>query len=126
MSKLVLLIEDDEDLRQSVRELLETNGYRVSCAANGVEALDALEELPEQPCLVLLDLMMPVMDGWSFLERVKEEEKWAGIPVVVSTSVPDRAPFGRPVLAKPMNVNDILSTARTLCGCRNGDPGDAS
>ena len=80
----LLLVEDDEPTRAMMRQMLEKEDWNVSEAANGVEALARMEE--NRPCLILLDLMMPEMDGFEFAERVHQNENWRGIPIVVLTA----------------------------------------
>ena len=81
----ILLVEDDHELRQSLSEALQDAGYHVDSAGNGREALDYLEE-NAPPCLVLLDLMMPVMNGWEFREEQLRRKSVAGVPVVILTA----------------------------------------
>ncbi|MEO8430437.1 MAG: response regulator [Acidobacteriota bacterium] len=81
----LLLVEDDRDLRDALCQLLSDTGYDVVCAENGREALEYLAKSPA-PCLVLLDLMMPVMNGWEFRAEQRKNEKISGIPVVVVTA----------------------------------------
>ncbi len=82
----VLVVEDDEGLRLFTRDWLEDAGYQTRCAVNGAEALDAL---PWGPDLILLDLAMPVMDGWQFLEHLRErltsDHRTVAPPVIVLT-----------------------------------------
>ncbi len=80
----VLLVEDDEPTRHMMKQMLEKQNWNVAEAANGVEALQRMEE--NRPCLILLDLMMPEMDGFEFAERVNQNEQWRGIPIVVLTA----------------------------------------
>ena len=77
----ILVVDDDPDIRDSLREVLEDEGYGTSCVANGREALDFLRS-GKRPCVILLDLMMPVMDGWQFLEEQKRDPALAAIPVL--------------------------------------------
>ncbi|MFB6351348.1 MAG: response regulator [Bradymonadaceae bacterium] len=86
MADRVLVVEDEEDLRHSVAEVLRLEGYDVSTAANGQEALEELQNGDGRPSLILLDMMMPVMDGWTFRRRQLEDPELADIPVVVFTS----------------------------------------
>ena len=81
----LLLVEDDTDLRDALREALETSGYVVECANNGREALDYLET-SAPPCVVLLDLMMPIMNGWEFRELQSRNDKISSIPIVILTA----------------------------------------
>ena len=70
----ILVVDDDPDIRDSLREVLEDEGYDVSCVGNGREALDHLKAASPRPCVILLDLMMPVMDGWQFRKEQKQLE----------------------------------------------------
>ncbi len=81
----LLLVEDDAELRQSLSELLRDSGFDVAVAENGLVALTYLEDSPP-PCLVLLDLMMPVMNGWQFREAQSRNHKISEIPVVILTA----------------------------------------
>ena len=71
----VLVVDDDEAIRAAVSELLRDEGYEVECAATGAQALEALQESPELPGVVVLDLMMPEMSGWDFLDVVRKDEQ---------------------------------------------------
>src|SRR5262245_30022682 len=82
--KSVLIVEDDPDVLEAMCFILENAGYLVATATNGAEALDCLRtEAP--PRLILLDLMMPIMDGWHFRSEQARDEKLAAIPVVILT-----------------------------------------
>ena len=84
----ILLVEDTKAIREPLAQLLRLEGYSVSCAANGVEALAFLRE--ERPDLVLLDLMMPEMDGLTFLSIVRLSSNYQGLPVMLFTSTTER------------------------------------
>jgi CheY-like chemotaxis protein len=112
----VLLVEDEEDLREMLREALELHGYQVVAAEDGRAALDALGRV-EHVCLVLLDLFMPTMDGWEFFEKMRARPELAAVPVIVHSSAPDRAPQGvTRVLQKPLRLERLLSTVAEFCG----------
>ena len=81
--KGVLVVEDDPDIRDAMSMALENDGYPVITAANGREALDVLAREQVPPGLILLDLMMPIMDGWQFLEEIREQDALSTIPIVV-------------------------------------------
>ena len=81
----ILLVEDDRDFADAMTDVLEDEGYRVVVALNGRQALDLLETRQCTPFLILLDLMMPVMDGWEFSARVRESPA-ASIPIGNTTS----------------------------------------
>jgi len=82
----VLVVEDNEVAREGLAVVLQRAGYEVALAANGREALDLLRSGP-QPQLILLDMLMPVLDGWHFLERLKREVPPQAVPVIILTSV---------------------------------------
>jgi CheY-like chemotaxis protein len=110
-SRSILLVEDDEDFRVGLAELLRSEGYLVTCAANGLEALEYLRN-GAKPNLVLLDLMMPVMSGWDFRAKMLEESALASIPVILlsaSVSEPDAASLrATAYLNKPFNLDSLL------------------
>jgi len=120
MGKIVMLVDDDDDVREVLRDFVEDLGYHPVVAANGQEALDTIRRLDELPCVILLDLMMPIMDGWQFLEKVGGDATLASIPVLISTSAPDRAPRGQKVLAKPVDLEEFVAELQTLCGRATG------
>ena len=80
----VLMVEDDPAIRSITRNILEREGWKVTEAENGREALECMEE--ERPSLILLDLMMPEMDGFEFADRVRQRPEWRFIPIVVLTA----------------------------------------
>jgi CheY-like chemotaxis protein len=112
--KTILIVEDDEDIRESLRDAFEDEGYTVRCAANGKEGLEALQRF-ERPCVVILDLLLPVMTGNEVYKAMLADPNLAEIPVIVSTSDPSRAPSGVLLLKKPLNLQTILSTINRLC-----------
>ena len=115
MVHTVLLVEDEEDLREMIRDALELNGYAVVAAKEGKEALEEIEHI-ESVCLVLLDLLMPGMNGWDFFEKLRQRPKFADVPVVIHSSVPDRAPQGvNRVIQKPLRLDGLLSVVREYC-----------
>jgi len=116
----VLIVEDDQDVSDAVGESLEDAGYGVSIAANGAIAMDALQASNDLPCLILLDLMMPVMDGEHFLKEVKKDPRLSAIPVVLLTahgSAPAKAISLGALsgLRKPIQLHELLSTVSKYC-----------
>jgi CheY-like chemotaxis protein len=87
----VLVIEDDPDIRDAVQAILECEGYDVTTADNGARALSQLRESPP-PCLIVLDLMMPVMTGWEFCVEKNKDPSLAEIPVVVVSAITTEDP----------------------------------
>lgn len=112
----ILVVEDDQDIREAVSELLELEGYTVASASNGQEGLNVLASL-RQPCLVLLDLMMPVLTGYEFLERLRVTGTISLVPVLVLTaSHVTETPAGAVgLLRKPVEMNHLLSTVARYC-----------
>ncbi len=118
----LLLVEDDPGIREALRELLTEEGYQVVTASNGREALDLLSP-DAPPCVILLDLMMPVMDGWDFAHHLHADGRYAGIPVVLVSGAGDLdvhvqalgAVAGCP---KPPDVPQFLAIVAEHCeGC---------
>lgn len=79
----ILIVEDDRDIAETLAEILEYNGYEALTAGNGKEALDKLRQVEKLPRLILLDLMMPVMDGWQFREAQSGDPALAHVPVII-------------------------------------------
>lgn len=115
MIHTILLVEDEEDLRETMREALELNGYSVVATCDGQEALEALDGI-EHICLVILDLLMPRMNGWDFFTKLRERSALADVPVLVHSSAPKQAPAGvTRVLGKPLSFKRLLSTVQEFC-----------
>jgi len=112
----VLIVEDEEDLREMMREALERKGYAVVTAQEGQDALNKIEGI-DQLCLVLLDLLMPGMNGWDFFTKMRERPELAQVPVIVHSSASNRAPEGvTRVLQKPILFDRLISVVREYCG----------
>jgi CheY-like chemotaxis protein len=115
----LLVVEDDPDIRESLVEVLEDEGYRVSAAGDGQQALDALEAASERPALILLDLMMPVMSGFQFREEQLARPHLAEIPVLVITADANaQAKAGilkaAGLLQKPLKIQPLLDLIAQL------------
>ena len=111
----VLVVDDDEDIRLLCRLHLERRGYRVTQAPNGRDALEAARN--DRPDLILLDLMMPVMDGWECLEQLKSDAMLRTIPVFIITGKNQREDQDRALtsgaeafIPKPFNAGDLAAT----------------
>jgi two-component system, chemotaxis family, chemotaxis protein CheY len=113
----ILVVDDDSDGREALCDLLEMVGYRVECLRNGQEALNYLHEVSPHPRLILLDLYMPVMDGWEFMRRLHDDPTIADLPVVVLSAL-DRpyADHARTVLQKPVDVRLLMDTVTQIVG----------
>jgi CheY-like chemotaxis protein len=107
----ILVVEDEPDIRDAVSDLLELEGYAVQTASNGQEALELLEDAQEEassPCLILLDVMMPVMDGHTFMARLREDGTHRRIPVVITSASPQVPEGARAHLRKPYELHRLL------------------
>ena len=111
----VLVVDDEEGIRETLKEVVEMAGCSAILAANGVEALKVLEE--RRPCLIILDLLMPVMTGTEFIEVTRQQPELAALPILISTSAPARAPAGFSVVAKPINIEKVWEYIRRSCQC---------
>ena len=117
--KRILLVEDNSLIRDAVAKLLERAGYTVIATAHGEEALIRLQD-SEKPALILLDLSMPVMDGWQFRRAQTKDARLASIPVVLFSGEDDlpqqaAALQSAAILEKPVEVEKLLRTVGRLC-----------
>jgi CheY-like chemotaxis protein len=115
----LVLVDDDDDVRDAVAGTLEAAGYGVAAFSNGHDALECLRRAEPAPGLILIDLMMPVMDGWQFRERQLADPSIAAIPVVVLSARPGA--FGDAAvqqLQKPIRAKDLLAVVERHCGAR--------
>ena len=113
--KRILLVDDDESIRQFVEMALTDEGYEVVTAANGQAALDVLGRWT--PSLILLDMRMPIMDGWSFSSVWRQAPQKRKVPVVVITAARDAAESAAEigadaVLSKPFDLGELLALVR--------------
>ena len=117
MGRKILIVEDDSDFQDIYQLYLQGASFDVSTAGNGVEGLAALEK--EKPDLIVLDLIMPVMDGEEFYARLRAEEKWRHIPVIIASvneKMPQRVIELGGVsanLKKPFDMDSLLEKIRT-------------
>ena len=112
--KLILLVEDEDVIRESVAEILELNGFRVLTAPDGLQALSLLES--ETPDLILADIMMPQMNGYQFFQRVRSNPDWVWIPFIFLSAkgAGEDVRFGKELgaddyLHKPIDAEDLIS-----------------
>ena len=116
----ILLVDDDLDVRCSLAELLEEEGYEVVCAGDGEQALRELAS-PAAPNAILLDLTMPVMDGWTFRDRQRRDPRLASIPTIVisASHAPDLKALellhADAVLPKPFDLERLVETLDRVC-----------
>ena len=109
--KTILVIEDDINIRDVLKLSLEFEGYHVLTAGNGKQGFEVLEQ-EALPGLILLDLMMPVMNGWEFLEAIKKKEILNTIPIVVVSAYADKARTieCQDFVSKPLDLDHLMAT----------------
>jgi CheY-like chemotaxis protein len=112
----ILIIEDEQTIRETLKESLELEGYPVVTAKNGREGLDLIEN-SVNPCLILLDLMMPVMNGFEFLASQEKNKKIAPIPVVIVSAFPEQAQKVKAngFVKKPIDLDHLLTFIKRYC-----------
>ena len=115
----VLLVEDDALLRQGLAEILGEEGFRVTTAADGGRALELLRSEEVSPCFILLDLMMPGMNGWDFLQLLSRHPTLSTIPIAVASAYPFAEKEVRPaiVLRKPFSPARLQDVVESSCRC---------
>jgi CheY-like chemotaxis protein len=116
----VLLVEDDDDIREIIQDALERRGYAITACEDGREALDHLAAADVKPSLILLDMTMPTMSGWEFLQEQAKVPAIAAIPVVVLSAMSNlekqtpALPWAG-VLSKPVSLGTLLETVARYC-----------
>jgi CheY-like chemotaxis protein len=111
----VLIVEDDPDIRESLAEAVSDAGYDVLTAADGAQAIDILGV--SRPCFMLLDLMMPIIDGWQIVNQMNTNPRLPKVPFCIVSAVSGMAPEGAEcVIVKPINMSLLLDAIRQNCG----------
>ena len=122
--RTILVVEDDPDIAESLCDVLRSEGYEVVTASNGKEGLDRLGEMG-RPCLILLDLMMPVMSGSEFLAALRRNDAHAATPVVIVSAWAKEGAQVRALsqgfVDKPISIDALLEATHKFC-----TPGEAS
>jgi CheY-like chemotaxis protein len=115
--KNVLIVDDDQAIRQIMQDVLEVQGYEISTAADGREGIARLRDLSPQPCVVLLDMMMPGMNGWQFLDYQRNDPLFSRIPVIICSAYREIAKSVKAsaILEKPIQLNALLDTVKAFC-----------
>src|SRR5579863_8610418 len=117
MEPYILVVEDDRDLREILCESLRLEGFEVVGAEHGEAALRHLQT-GARPCVILLDLMMPIMDGWTFRERISRDRSLAQIPIIVMTAVGGERARLVPsdvTLYKPLEIGTVIDAVQPFC-----------
>lgn len=120
----VLLVEDNDDVREMMALALKLDGHQVEVAANGREALDRLRG-GVRPCLILLDLMMPVMNGWELRSALREDPELRDIPIVVISAVTAEIAqrlHDTEYVPKPVDIDKLLEKVCGYCRAEGGKP----
>lgn len=117
MHKKILIIDDDREIRETLDSVFQMEGYTVSTAENGSDALTVLDNATEKPDLIFLDLMMPVMDGKEFLKQIKANPEYQSIPVAVITAagLQHRPAQADEFLLKPIDLSHLLAVTQKWC-----------
>ncbi len=116
--RVILVVDDDHDLRESLREILEEEGFETIGAANGKEAIELLQQGGQPPPhVILLDIMMPVMTGLDVLDRLRRDAPFTSTPVVFMTAFRTLVKTDEKtrVLYKPFSIDRVLSAIRQAC-----------
>ena len=128
--KSILVADDNDDIREAIVEALENEGYQVRAARNGSEALEILKTMPV-PTLILLDLMMPVMSGWEFLDAQKRDARFAAHQVVTISAVNSQQSIEDPTpldtagsIQKPFSLGKLWEKVAEFCGPPPAGSGD--
>jgi two-component system, sensor histidine kinase and response regulator len=111
--KTILIVEDDADIRETLADVFQDEGYAVTTARDGTEALATLSHV--RPCVIILDLIMPVMSGVEVFATMQADARLKDIPVIVSTSDPTRAPASVLVMKKPINLDRLVAAVKQFC-----------
>jgi CheY-like chemotaxis protein len=117
--RLLLLVDDDDEWREVASAVLTGAGFHVVAARHGADAIDRVRRRGSRPHAIVLDLQMPVMDGWTFLNTQATEPLLAHVPVLVHSGEPDvdesLSATVRGVLRKPANLNELIQAVRRAC-----------
>ena len=120
---LVVVVEDDQGIREALQMVLESEGYEVRTANDGKEAFSLLKKL-KVPCLILTDLMMPGMNGYEFIELASKTHTIASIPIVIVSSSPNESDMKvmtdsgkiKGMVKKPVNLDLLMNIVHEHCG----------
>jgi CheY-like chemotaxis protein len=124
-AQTVLIVEDDEVIRETLAQILQDHSYHVTTAQHGRDALEKMASMP-CPCLLLMDLMMPIMNGWELLTELRRDERWSRLPVIILSAGGEandllQDPYVR-FLKKPLRMASLLEAVRTSCSLPDPTP----
>jgi CheY-like chemotaxis protein len=115
MDRPILIVDDDEEVRESLRGVLSLEGHQVEVCGSGHEAIRLLEKEGTRPCIVLLDLKMPDGDGYEVLRALRQSPVTRDAPIAVMTGSEGGVPPDIPVLLKPFEVDHLMEIIRAHC-----------
>lgn len=113
--KIVVVVDDEPGFGETIQDIFEGHGFDVRVALDGLQALDLFQELPATPCIVILDLVMPRMDGNTLYRQMRANPALSKVAVLVATSDPSIAPPGVLLMKKPVDIDVLMSTVSKCC-----------
>jgi CheY-like chemotaxis protein len=115
--KNILIVEDDQSIRNMMKDVLEIEGYKVHLAIDGSDGIVKLKTLLPQPCVILLDLMMPGANGWKFLDAQRSDPGLSTIPVVVCSAYKESAKsvHAQAIVNKPIQLDALINAVNSFC-----------
>ena len=113
--EIVVVVDDEPGICETLAEVFQDEGYTVHCAPDGARALALFRSLERRPCVVLLDLFMPIMDGNAVYEAMQADPALRDIAVVITTSDPSSAPAGVSIMKKPVSLKQLIETVHKCC-----------
>jgi len=113
--KIVVVVDDEPGICETLAEVFQDEGYAVHCAPDGARALELFKALDRRPCVVLLDLIMPVMDGNAVYEAMQADPELRDVAVVITTSDPSIAPAGVSIMKKPVSLKLLIEMVHKYC-----------
>ncbi|MGE0547163.1 MAG: response regulator [Kofleriaceae bacterium] len=113
--KVVVIVDDEPGVCELLQDVFEDHGYGVRVATDGEQALRLLSQLSSPPCVVILDLIMPVIDGVAVYRAMQADPVLSKVAIVITTSDPSRAPHGALIMKKPVNLALLIDTVSKCC-----------
>jgi DNA-binding response OmpR family regulator len=111
----IVLVEDDPDIQEAVRDMLTAAGYTITVANNGREALAHLKDTERLPCLVIMDVFMPEMNGYELLKLLRSQDRFVTLPVAVCSASDDPPPGAARYLKKPFELASLIGVVESFC-----------
>jgi CheY-like chemotaxis protein len=122
----ILVVDDDQDIREVVQNVLESEGFSTIGAHDGKNAMAILNKLATLPSLILFDLMMPIMNGWDLAAALSNDDRWASMPrLAMSAQTGDLDLGSTRILRKPFLTEQLISAVRAACPPSRGGQTEA-